>query len=56
MQKRTTEKSSLLSSLFRKNDVLEINIISAAMLAAVYLSLLEKPEVNRVERYYAAAS
>lgn len=41
---------------FGKNDVLEINIISAAMLAAVYLSLPEKPEVNQVERYYAAAS
>lgn len=40
---------------FGKNDVLEINIISAAMLAAVYLSLPEKPEVNQVERYYASA-
>lgn len=40
---------------FGKNDALEMNIISAAMLAAVYLSLPEKPEVKAVERYYAAA-
>lgn len=40
---------------FGENDALEINIISASMLAAVYLSLPEKPEVNQVERYYAAA-
>lgn len=40
---------------FGKNDALEINIISAAMLAAVYLSLPEKPAVKMVERYYAAA-
>lgn len=40
---------------FGENDALEMNIISAAMLAAVYLSLPEKPEVKTVERYYAAA-
>lgn len=40
---------------FGENDPLEMNIISAAMLAAVYLSLPEKPEVKAVERYYAAA-
>lgn len=40
---------------FGENDALEMNIISAAMLAAVYLSLPEKPEVKAVERYYAAA-
>lgn len=40
---------------FGKNDALEINIINAAMLAAVYLSLPEKPEVSAVARYYAAA-
>lgn len=40
---------------FGENDPLEMNIISAAMLAAVYLSLPEKPEIKAVERYYAAA-
>lgn len=40
---------------FSENDALEINIISAAMLAAVYLSMPEKPDVKAVERYYAAA-
>lgn len=40
---------------FGENDALEMNIISASMLAAVYLSLPEKPEVKAVERYYAAA-
>lgn len=40
---------------FGESDALEVNIISAAMLAAVYLSLPEKPEVKAVERYYAAA-
>lgn len=40
---------------FGENDALEINIISAAMLAAVYLSLPERAEVSKLERYYAAA-
>ena len=40
---------------FGENDALEMNIISAAMLAAVYLSLPEKPAVSQVERYYFAA-
>lgn len=40
---------------FRENDPLEMNIISASMLAAVYLSLPEKPQAEAVKRYYAAA-
>lgn len=37
---------------FGKNDVLLINILSAAGLAAVYLSLEKKPEIEQLAEYY----
>lgn len=37
---------------FEKDDRFLINILSAAMLAAVYLSLPEKPSVKQVENFY----
>lgn len=40
---------------FGENDTLKMNIISAAMLAAVYLSLPEPPEVEQLTQYYAKA-
>lgn len=57
MQKAKTRYREIIGSMepFGENDALEMNILSAAMLAAVYLTLPEKPEVKAVERYYAAA-
>ena len=37
---------------FEKGDRFLINILSAAMLAAVYLELPEKPDLKRVEDFY----
>lgn len=37
---------------FGKNDILLVNILSAATMAAVYLSLPEKAGVEAVEEYY----
>ncbi|MDU5108517.1 MAG: L-2-amino-thiazoline-4-carboxylic acid hydrolase [Clostridium sp.] len=37
---------------FEKNDVLLVNILSAAQLAAIYLSLPEKADVKVVEKFY----
>ena len=37
---------------FGKNDILLVNILSAATVAAVYLSLPEKASVEQVEEYY----
>lgn len=39
---------------YGKNDVLFINLLSASMLAAVYLSLDNKPDIERMKQYYAA--
>lgn len=57
MEKAKTRYREIIGSMepFGENDALEMNILSAAMLAAVYLTLPEKPEVKAVERYYAAA-
>lgn len=40
---------------FGKDDVLLINLLSAAMMAAVYLSLEKRPSLEQVTRYYDAA-
>ena len=40
---------------FGKHDVLLINLLSAAMLAAVYLSLEKQPSLEQVAKYYDAA-
>lgn len=37
---------------FEKGDRFLMNILSAAMLAAVYLELPEKPELEQVEDFY----
>lgn len=37
---------------FEKGDRFLINILSASMLAAVYLELPEKPDVKKVENFY----
>lgn len=53
--KTTYEKIAGSIRPFGACDPLEINILSAAMVAAVYLCLPEKPEADNVKRYYAAA-
>lgn len=40
---------------FGENDIFIINIISAAMLTAIYLSMAVKPSVEQTTRYYEAA-
>ena len=37
---------------FEKNDVLLVNTLSAAQLAAIYLSLPQKADVKVVEKFY----
>lgn len=37
---------------FEKNDILRVNIISAAQLASVYLCLKNKPSVELMKEYY----
>ncbi len=51
MQKAKARYREIIAAIepFGENDALKMNIISAAMLAAVYLSLPEKPEVKAVE-------
>lgn len=57
MKRANAKYRQILESIppFGENDPLEMNIISASMLAAVYLSLPEKPQAEAVKRYYAAA-
>lgn len=38
--------------VFGKNDILFINLLSATMLAAVYLSLDNKPDIDLMKQYY----
>ena len=40
---------------FQKDDILLVNILSAAMLASVYLSLPQKANVTQMEEYYRSA-
>lgn len=40
---------------FRKDDILLMNLLSAAMLAAVYLSLEKQPSLEQVTEYYDTA-
>lgn len=38
--------------IFGKNDILIVNILSAATVAAIYLSLPESPSVEQMKEYY----
>jgi hypothetical protein len=57
MQKAKGQYDTILGTIpeFGENDVLFINIASAALLASVYLSLPEKPTAQQMQKYYASA-
>lgn len=54
MRRVANEYERILTDIpsFGKNDVLLINLLSAAALAAVYRTLPEKPSVARMREYY----
>ena len=54
MKKARTAYRSILFDIpdFDKDDRFLVNILSAAMLAAVYLNLQEKPELSAMTTYY----
>lgn len=54
MRKARKKYFAIIESIpkFEKNDVLEINILSAATFAAVYLSLEHKPNLEEATQYY----
>lgn len=56
MKKAKQRYGEILNKIptFGKNDVLFINLLSASMLAAVYLSLDNKPDIEQMKQYYAS--
>lgn len=54
MRKAKTRYAEIVEMIppFRKNDILLVNLLSAAMVASVYLSLSEKATVKQMEEFY----
>lgn len=57
MENAKSEYQNIIAGIppFGKHDVLLINLLSAAMLAAIYLSLEKQPSLEQVAKYYDAA-
>lgn len=57
MEKAKQKYRQILADVpsFGRNDVLLLNLLSAATMAAVYLSLEQRPSLEQVTRYYDAA-